>query len=172
MKSKRFAGRGSGRPLRPMDWYCGQTWGDIVNACSSNWLILPSDVQDKLTDPTLMATRAWGGMRTSNTQITNGGFAGIGLIAWSYASDDPPVGSSCPGVITDCDLDWIARWVGTLPSGQPGGVLLDQVVFDLAHSVRSRRRLGNDRAILIAVEGFQLSGSVSYAFDFRCLLKE
>jgi hypothetical protein len=154
-----------------MDWVCAQLDVEQFNQLTSNaWLISPAETLETFTDPTLMATRAYLAMRTTVTQVGGAGYIGIGLIAWDgtelISSADPP------GPMTDCDFDWINRWVGVAPNGAPAGTFLNPNVFDNTHLSKARRRLPSGTGLLVCFQGLFLSGGVSAAIDVRCLIKE
>jgi hypothetical protein len=66
-----------------------------------------------------MATRAY-------VQIRNNGnaggaiFAAIGIISWNDIND--LLFSDPPGPITNCNADWINRWVALIAAGSPAGL--------------------------------------------------
>ncbi len=157
-----------------MDWYHSISnaliFGDNEVACG--WHILPSEIQPFLTDPTLMASRAFVHMLAYGEV----GFAAIGLISWNYIDDGDP--NPCPNPLTpDGDMDWIARWVGpyTTQVGAPVQ-LLNPNIFDNTHLSKARRRLGNDRSLLIcyAMDDFIIGAGAfaSLSLDLRTLIKE
>jgi hypothetical protein len=156
-----------------MDWYHAQiTVANLgINQHIAEWLILPSDIQENLTDPTLMAIRAFLNMRTTSECCFTGfgGFAGIGVIAWNYVDDNVPL--DIPQVLSpDGDMDWIARWIGVAPMTTPAGTNLNPNIFDNTHLNKARRRLGNDRSLLVVFETVDISAN--YAIDLRALIKE
>jgi hypothetical protein len=55
-------------------------------------------------------------------------------------------------------------------NGTNAGTLLSPNIFDNTHLVKARRRLGNDRSLLIVYESVNLSASI--ALDLRTLIKE
>jgi len=169
MRKARFS-RGSSRPARPMDWYHSESAGfNPPNTHSAAWHILPSVIQPDLTDPTLMAARAFVGMRTLSYSTALGAFVGIGLIAWNYVDDATPL--QIPSVqAPDGDFDWIARWVGIVHPSTLPGTDLNPNIFDNTHLVKARRRLGNDRSLLVVFQTVAVSAYI--ALDLRTLIKE
>ncbi len=159
---------GAGRPKRPMDWECGDlsaSVGDGVKLCK--WLIPPSELRDRYTDPTLMASMVWGGMSTSDPTVdTTGGF---GIIVWSAASDVDPTGDECPGPLTQCDADWAYTFYGPF-TPTPGRVSL-YCNTELDRRSSAKRRIGNDKGILLVAETFETPG-IAFHFHVRCLIKE
>jgi hypothetical protein len=154
-----------------MDWYHSESGVNYLfsGSIAAAWHILPSDIQENLTDPTLMATRAFVGMRTETSPTNAVGFLSVGLIAWSYTSDLEPL--EIPSVMSpDGDMDWIARWVGVVPYGAPAGFLPNPNIFDNTHLVKARRRLGNDRSLLIVFQAVDVTGHIG--LDLRTLIKE
>ncbi len=166
----------SGRPVRPMDWECAQasvgqatTGGTVV---ASQYLVQPSFLRQYYTDPTLMVTRAFVSGRSDGTAV-GAFYAAVGIIAWNDINDLPP--GDPPGPITNCNADWIARWVQCVPDGTPASQF-SMNIFDNTHLVKSKRRLGNDKGILVCFQTFSPTGYanilVTYAADFRFLIKE
>jgi hypothetical protein len=153
-----------------MDWYHSETGQRLfINEHAAAWHILPSTIQPELTDPTLMASRAFVGIRTFETPIIPGAFAGIGLIAWSYVDDNIPL--QIPSVMApDGDMDWICRWIGVVPQGTPAGTQLNPNIFDNTHLSKARRRLGNDRSLLIVYQTVDVGAD--FGLDLRTLIKE
>ncbi len=155
-----------------MDWYCGDFNGLIAPGTGNiqcDWLILPSELHEQTTDPTLMATRvalaaevAGGGTLTNNESIV-----ALGIIAWNYVDDTIP--TPCPGPLRDCDADWIYWWAAP---GVPttSGVFHTNGGADTNILSKARRRLGNDQSLLIAVES--LVQSYNFHLHARCLIKE
>jgi hypothetical protein len=70
----------------------------------------------------------------------------------------------------DGDMDWIARWVGPVPFGSPIGTLPNPNIFDNTHLVKARRRLGNDRSLLLVYETVGVGAHI--VSDIRTLIKE
>ncbi len=182
---RRFASRGSSRPARPMDWECAQTQVTALDVGSNftgaivaaNWIVTPDKIRQDYTDPTLMATRWFLGFQFSRTAA--GGaqdriFAAAGIIAWDSIDDGIPVFP--PGPITHCDLDWINRYVFQFSAGAPSGSGGPGDLWDNVHLSKAKRRLGNDRGILICFEGFGFNPSefdkLNIGADVRCLIKE
>ncbi len=156
-----------------MDWYHSQSFVSLgPGQKSSTWHILPSVIQPDLTDPTLMALRAFLQFRLDAGTTTGTGFVALGIIAWSYVTDAAPtLAADTPSVMSpDGDMDWIARWVSPVLNGTNAGTLLSPNIFDNTHLVKARRRLGNDRSLLIVYESVNLSASI--ALDLRTLIKE
>jgi hypothetical protein len=153
-----------------MDWYHSETGQRLfINEHAAAWHILPSTIQPYLTDPTLMATRAFCAIRTFETPIVPGAFAAIGVIAWNYVTDFIPL--EIPSVLApDGDMDWICRWIGVAPQGTPAGTFLNPNIFDNTHLSKARRRLGNDRSLLIVYQTVDVGAD--FGLDLRTLIKE
>ena len=163
------AGRRSGRPVRGMDWG-GQSLainGVSSGATSSTYVLLPSVVRADYVDPTIMATRMTFGIYLPASSA--GGLVAAGVIAWSDINDVVP--SDPPGPITNVNQDWIIRQVFAIPPSYPGG-FIGGPSLDTAYYSKARRRLGNDRGLLLVVENFATGVSLNYAVDVRFLLKE
>ncbi len=160
------------RPARPMDWVCATldvALGGTDIACA--WLIDPIETLETFTDPTLMATRAFVQIRIEGASFVGiGGFAAIGLIAWDGVTALPPL--DCPGPLSDCDFDWVARWVGVINRQLPAATILNPNVFDNTHLSRARRRLPTQTGLLVVFETESANSSVHFGIDLRCLIKE
>ncbi len=158
----------SARPARPMDWECAQAAVTLTgNSIACTWIVLPSRVREGYTDPTLMASRWFVSARilTGGASLTS--FVGWGLIAWDSTTDADP--NPCPDPIANCDLDWINRYVVPVPFS-PVGTIIEQP-FDNVHLSKAKRRLGQDRGILLVFS--QVGGfDVALGADVRCLIKE
>jgi hypothetical protein len=153
-----------------MDWYHSETGQFLpANTHAAAWHILPSTIQPELTDPTLMALRAFIGIKTSQLPLALGAFVGVGVIAWNYVDDNIPL--QIPSVMApDGDMDWIARWVGVALPGTFDGTQLNPNIFDNTHLVKARRRLGNDRSLLIVYQTVDVAAFIG--MDLRTLIKE
>ncbi len=159
----------SGRPVRPMDWECAQLATNALptDGISCAWVVLPSVMRGRYTDPTLMASRWWLD-GTVAAQGAAGGFLGVGLIAWDSPTDATP--ALCPDPLDQCDLDWITRHVWPRAATQ-GAALLNGVTFDLDHLSKAKRRLGNQSSILYVASSTG-AGAATFAADIRVLIKE
>jgi len=177
MRMRRSRGRSS-RPARPMDWECAQLTVPNINsndpgAIIGAYAVLPSTLRQFYTDPTLMATRFFGNAVLKNTgAIAVAQYIGVGVIAWDDKDDfvDDP-----PGPLSDCNLDWIARWVGAFPVGFIGPATANFNFTDLTHLSKSKRRLGNQKGLLVTFEALSIGvGTLSFgvAVDVRFLIKE
>ncbi len=164
----------SGRPHRPMDWYCGDFDGTVATAENKcKWLIKPSQMH-ALSDPTVMALRMAFiyGIGDAGA-ATNQSIISFGVIAWNYLSvdgvpdDDPP--TDCPSPITQCDADWL--WLVDNPfaignTGNGGNAFGPE-----SHvSSKARRRLGNDKSLLLVVDAF--ASGYNFHAHGRVLVKE
>ena len=152
-----------------MDWECGDFNGGLAadtRAC--HWLVPPSELRDGYTDPTLMATMAWG--RFAGTPNSAGDIAAFGIIVVSAFDDADPVGDACPGPITDCNADWIyLHYVPYVPFA--GSLVVSGPdVSELDRRSSARRRLGNDKGILLVAENVGIA--VDFHWHVRCLIKE
>jgi hypothetical protein len=117
-----------------------------------------------------MATRCFLNMTTTSSG-SSGGFLAIGMIAWNYVTDAVPTAADTPSVMSpDGDMDWIARWVGAATPSTGIGVPLNPNIFDNTHLVKARRRLGNDRGLLVVFEAVAIGGQ--FSIDLRTLIKE
>jgi hypothetical protein len=98
----------------------------------------------------------------------------FGVIPWNYVwlgeltPTPPPPIDACPGPFTQCDSDWMWTWYVPAVNGQSivGNGSADSNIWS-----KARRRLGNDRALLLVVESV---GDNSWAFHAhgRALIKE
>ncbi len=152
-----------------MDWECAQLASNGVVGISAAWVVLPSVMKTRYTDPTLMASRWFLGAKTTVAQGASAGFAAVGLIAWDAVSDAVP--ALIPDPLQQCELDWITRFVWPIPAGDPI-TILNGVDFDLAHLSKAKRRLGNQTSILYVATVTAVSGAVNFAADVRVLIKE
>ena len=177
MGRRGFSLNRSGRPRRPMDWIVGDM--DSTSSQAANptpfcdWLCDPVTMAEQFTDPTLMATRvAIHAAPQSSPPSSLHGF-GFGIIAWNFATDAAGAAlmPQCPRLFGDTcqDEDWIFKWLSPRVTGDDsvsGNGGADSVIES-----KARRRLGNDKGILLVV---QTMGSI--AFDYhahvRCLIKE
>jgi len=161
------------RPRRPMDWYRGSVQGTVSSAAEvCGWLVLPQAVAS-LTDPTLMACIVSGSLN-----IASGSAAGdvvtLAAIAWNFT--DPvtnAVPAPCPspltGTVDGQDEDWIWRLDYPLVAGV-SGIFNFFGPVETGLRIRSRRRLGNDRAILLVAA--VIGPTVDFHVHQRSLLKE
>ncbi len=168
-----FRGRGgrtivnAGQPRRPMDWECGDLDAVVGDTKFCKWLIPPSELKAGYTDPTLMASMVWGGFYSESPALATVG--GFGIIVWSAASDAAPVGDQCPGPLSDCDADWAYSFYGPFVPTPGGAGMALYTNTELDRRSSAKRRLGNDKGILLVAEG---EGNVSAHFHVRCLIKE
>ncbi len=159
---------GGGRPRRPMDWICGDSDGTIVNDKFCRWLVPPSILREDFTDPTLMSTMVWLSLVLEGGNSTS--VVGFGIIVVSAFDDADPVAAACPGPISDCDADWV--YLNYAPSAGLGSVIATMDT-ELDRRSQAKRRLGNDKAILLVFEGFSLgAASAAGHAHVRCLIKE
>ena len=151
-----------------MDWECGNFDGNLAAGTKfCGWFILPSILQDGYTDPTLMSTRMFGTVQSSVAPAADS-IVAVGLIVWNGVDDVAPTASNCPGPITDCDADWIWWWAVPEVAGPS---VIRTVVSDSAVIIsQARRKLGNDKGVLWAVES--KVSVYAYHFHGRCLIKE
>ncbi len=66
------------------------------------------------------------------------------------------MGAACPGPVTDCDADWVYLNYAPGLNGQ------NVVAFngtDLDRRSQAKRRLGNDKGILLVAEGIALTAT-------------
>ncbi len=163
-----FAGR---RRTQKLDWECAQL--DVfvgVNGRAAAYALKPTDVRDFYTSPTLMAVRAYCNVLSYAAPLGGGGFAGIGVIRWMDLDNTAPVGADVPGPLSNCDLDWIARWVGVFPEGVNAGTLGNMNIFDNTHLSKARRKLENTAGLLVC---FETDGvPAAFGIDLRMLLKQ
>jgi hypothetical protein len=148
-----------------VDWEGGQFAAQIDQfSLYCDWVIEPDFINNNLTDPTLMATR-WQGVIHQFATPGLIPFAAMGLIAWNFV--DPFSGPlECPDPILDSDYDWIARFVAINPTGS---ALFTVISADSLLISQARRRLGNDKSILLVVASESV---INFGVDVRCLLKE
>ena len=161
---------GGGRPRRPMDWECGDEDGQVaVNTKSCRWLVAPSILRDGYTDPTLMSTMVWHFARILQASAA-GSIVALGIIVWNGVTDVDPAGDECPGPITSCEADWVWLMLYPLVPGSATNTLLETGGQELDRRSQAKRKLGNDKGILLVVE------TVGVAADFhvhtRHLIKE
>ncbi len=164
---------GGGRPRRPMDWECGHIDGtQAAGTKTCKWLVLPSVLRDKYTDPTLMASMVWGVSSISGTGPVSAPVHGFGIIVVSAFDDADPLAAACPGPLTDCNADWVYLFYDTVSvagaspfvnTGGPAGC-------DLDRRSSAKRRLGNDKGILLVSEAEE--GGFLFHYHVRCLIKE
>ncbi len=161
----------SGRPRRPMDWECGDI-ERIVPAGTKQceWLIPPSELKAGYTDPTLMSTMVWGQSQMTSTGADASSVLGFGLIVVSAFSDVNPTGDDCPGPLTDCDADWVYLWLAPTAVRTVSTVTYTIGSSDLDRRSQAKRRLGNDKAILLVVES--IGSEFAAHYHARCLIKE
>ena len=152
-----------------MDWECGQlNVTTVLETSTCNWLVAPSVLRDKYTDPTLMSTMVWlEASPGANPQA--GSIVGFGIIVVTAFNDADPLGVNCPDPIEDCDADWVYLWYkpyvfgGTIPFDQNAGSELDR-------RSQAKRRLGNDKAILLVASS--IGQGINIHAHVRCLIKE
>jgi hypothetical protein len=154
-----------------MDWECAQaSISGLGNAKSGAYIVKPSDLRIFYTDPTLMVSRWFCHLSTTATQANSGGFVSVGLIKWDDINDTAPASADLPGPLTNCDLDWINRFVVGVPIGTPASSY--ELVLDTVHISKAKRRIGSDSGILLVFENTDLTGTSGGAIDVRCLIKE
>ncbi len=168
-----FRGRGNrvivggGRPRRPMDWICGDFDATVDATKVCRWLVPPSTLREQFTDPTLMSTMVWLSLGASSAPATNTSVGGFGIIVVSAFDDADPTLDACPGPFTDCDADWVYLNFATATQGSRTFTTMNS---ELDRRSQAKRRLGNDKGILLVFE------SNNFSFDghahVRCLIKE
>jgi hypothetical protein len=153
-----------------MDWECGDH-DATVNAGerSCKWLIPPSELREKYTDPTLMSTMVWLNLSSSAEGGSNVGVAGFGIIVVSAFDDIEPAGTACPGPVTDCSADWVYLNYVPLTLGKIGFSTMNT---ELDRRSQAKRRLGNDKGILLVFESFAGGQTFNGHAHVRCLIKE
>lgn len=163
----------SSRPRRPMDWECGGQDGALLAADQKDcdWLIPPSDFRTGYTDPTLMSTMVWGQFVSIGPAGVTG-IAGFGIIVVSAFDDAAPTAASCPGPVSDCDADWVYLFLAPFAQQDAGVRESHSPSVELDRRSQARRRLGNDKAILLVSELVGTSTDVNYHWHVRCLIKE
>jgi len=169
-RRRAFSGR-SARPARPMDWEGAAVSISLLGPglMAAGYILPPSIVRTRYTDPTLMATRIF--LQCQNGAQTAGvwGELGFGLIAWTDVNDTAPAPGDIPSPLTNLDADWIWRYVQPIA---PGAALDNNGQFlDSVHMSKAKRRLGNDKGLLMVFHNFAASNAAFYA-DARCLIKE
>ncbi len=172
-----FRGRGgrqianAGRPRRPMDWECGEHH-QILSADSKacTWLIPPSQIRERYTDPTLMSTMVWLNMATTAAVGDFETTIGFGIIVVNAFSDQEPFGDSCPGPLSDCNADWVYLFFGTVARVGGGETLFSPSGDTHDRRSQAKRRLGNDKGILLVSETVVSAARVHA--HVRCLIKE
>ncbi len=162
---------GGGRPRRPMDWECG----DLDEAVAADtrvcrWLIPPSVLREGYTDPTLMSTMVWGMVQHTTTGPDVISVAALGIIVVSAFDDADPVAAACPGPITDCDADWVYLFFAPTAVQSASVVTTSIGNSELDRRSQAKRRLGNDKAILMVAEA--LNDDYAAHMHVRCLIKE
>ncbi len=156
-----------GRPRRPMDWECGFIDEPLsVNSRVCKWLIPPSALREGYTDPTLMASMVW--LQLVVSAAAPGDTVGFGIIVVSAFSDVDPFGDACPGPLTDCDADWAYLFLAPIALA---GTTQAIPAVELDRRSSAKRRLGNDKAILLVGEVNGSAGAYIHA-HVRCLIKE
>jgi outer membrane receptor protein involved in Fe transport len=152
-----------------MDWVSLQ-YGAQLNGGTSvcNWVVLPSELADIFTDPTLMASRAVFSARTSGVQFNLQGNIGYGLIEWSSVDDALP--NPCPDVFIDGDFDWIQRIVFGAPQNSDAGSLFT-TILDEQYMSKAKRRLETNNSLLAVVSN-DTGAFITTTLDLRCLIKE
>ncbi len=170
------AGGGTARPRRPMDWIVGHVdsvdIGQAMLAPTCKWLCDPAELRDEFTDPTLMAVRVAG--QVSPGSATSGQAAfGFGIIAWNFATDgagNSLVPTECPRLFDEeCqDEDWIYRNLAVYTSGFTGYF----TVNGEDGLSKARRRLGNDKGLLLVVQSATAADQFNFHYHVRALIKE
>ncbi len=160
-----------------MDWIGSSTAAVITvapGAVNAQYLVLPSEVQEQFTDPTLVRTR--GDLIVTSALFASGFMrAAVGIIPWDDSNDTPPVSPETPSPLSSTSMDWIWHdWIfqpvstGNLSYqasiGSAGGTAVDS---------KAMRRLGGRRGILLVLENASTSiNSITAMYGFRCLLKD
>jgi hypothetical protein len=148
-----------------VDWEGGQfTYVLPSNSFGADWVIEPNFINQNLTDPTLMASRIIASITTATTSLS---FTMIGLIAWNF-TDPFNTPLELPDPLAQTDYDWIIRW-GVAWTGAFGEPQYTHQGGEGLSVSQARRRLGNDKSILLVVS---TDFGVTCSVDARCLLKE
>ncbi len=154
-----------------MDWECGELEvGLAANEKFCRWLIPPSELRDKYTDPTLMSSMVWGMMSHTADVADASSLGAFGIIVVSAFDDAELTGANCPGPISDCSADWAYLFLG--PTAVAGSSTVSYSIgsCDLDRRSQAKRRLGNDKAILLVAE--TKSDFFYMHLHVRCLIKE
>ncbi len=168
---------GSARPRRPMDWIRGGIdsvgTGQAAQTPLCDWLCDPAELRDEFTDPTLMVVRV-AGMHQATAATGGQAVFGFGIIAWNFATDgagNSLVPTQCPRLFDDeCqDEDWIYRSITPYVAGITG---FGQVDGGEASMSKARRRLGNDKGLLLVVQSATAGDVFNYHYHVRALIKE
>ena len=153
------------RASRRQDWYAMSGNGSAASTKVGTWGILPSVISLE-TDPTAMAIRMFGFV--GGTVDSTGDTVGIGVIAWSYVPGSDAVPAAIPGPVSDGSADWMWWWVA--PFVTQVGTSFSFVESDSVINSKARRRLGNDRSLLVVVESVGITAN--YHYHGRALIKE
>ncbi len=176
---RRNGGFSRKRPAR-MDWECAQATATLQAAqghvCA--YLIGPDTFRDFYTSPTVLVTRVFCQIFQLSAGQSPGSvpIAAIGIIDWKDRDSAAPdvTANECPRPLTDCDLDWMGRWVSPgFPVGTPQATFpfgLGPNIFDNTHLVKSRRKLENSEGLLVSFE--TLGMDAAFSIDARFLIKQ
>jgi len=168
---RRFSRRPVLRRTRKVDWGSAQVSATVAPfAKSSAYILNPTDVRTSFVSPTWIANRAFLNCLNAITMV-GGGFAGVGLIRWTDLDNVAPTPADTPGVFSDGNMDWLARWVAPYPSGVLAGTLGNMNIFDNTHLSKAKRKLENSAGILCCFEVLAAS-SFNFACDFRFLIQQ
>jgi len=155
-----------------MDWIGASTTGTqtlATNDTVAQYIVLPSEIRDQFTDPTLVRTRG----QFVCSGITGGFSAAVGIIDWLDNNDTPPAAAEAPSPLI-ATFDWI--WHSYIFTTTAGGVLSGNWTDGgTGRSIDSKamRRLGGRKGILIVVSNLSGSaGSLQFQWGIRCLLKD
>ena len=155
-----------------MDWIGASTTTSLVipaNDTQANYIVLPSEVRDQFTDPTLVRTRGQLILSAGAAGITSGA---CGIIDWTDNNDTPPAAGEAPSPLI-ATFDWIWHtYFFTTGATQLASFYNDGGSGQSIDS-KAMRRLGGRKGILFVIS--LLTGaitSVSYQFGVRCLLKD
>jgi hypothetical protein len=152
-----------------MDWIAAQYAGTVgASASVCSWMILPDDLANIFTNPTLMVSRVVCAMRSISAHVNAQGGLACGLIEWSSVNNALPL--ICPSVFLDADYDWILRQVFESPTNTLGGTVFT-LALDEQYMSKARRRLETGNSLLMVVSN-DTNDAVTFSSDWRCLIKE
>jgi hypothetical protein len=150
-----------------MDWECGDLNTNISGVPVCKWLVPPSELRERYTDPTLMSTMVWLSLVSDGAATSSDAIGAFGIIVVSAFDDNNPTGVACPSPINDCDADWVYLNYATTVIGSVGQVSMDT---ELDRRSQAKRRLGNDKGILLVFDS--LNQDYNGHAHIRCLIKE
>jgi hypothetical protein len=159
-----------------MDWEVMEHIGEIgPDVLAPQWVIDPTEIEEKYTDPTLMATRCkvYVYIPSSTPTAPLFGMFGYGIIAWDSASGAVPFGPAVPDPLIQGHFDWIARVIFPFPPNLTGSTLISNMArqeFGEDYISKARRRIPTGTGIL-AVASVDTT-TVRFGADTRVLIKE